>query len=263
MTPGSRYIGTSGWSYPQWRDGFYAGVRQRDWLRHCAARFSGIEVDATFYRRAAPETLARWARETPPRFRFALKAHRFFTHVTKLGFAPDALLRERDNARAMGVKAAAVLWQLPRTLHPDLPRLDRFLAMLGRWPEARHAVEFRDEAWFDPAVAQRLRDARVANCQSDAADWPLWDAVTTDVVYVRLHGHPETYVSAYGARSLEAWARRIDAWCAGGCDVHVYFDNTDAGHAPRDALRLIRMLVPPLAIDAAGSAAPAARRGDA
>jgi uncharacterized protein YecE (DUF72 family) len=242
---GAAFVGTSGWSYPQWRDGFYAGVRQRDWLAHCARRFSGIEVNATFYGRTRPEILRRWAAATPESFRFALKAHRYFTHQKKLDFPVASLLRERANASAMGRKAAAVLWQLPRNLRLDFARLEGFLARLALWPEVRHAIEFRHPSWFDPAVAARLGRARVASCQSDAAGWPRWDAVTTDVVYVRLHGHTDTYVSGYGASSLRAWARRVDGWRKEGRDVHVYFDNTDAGRAPRDALRLIGMLAPP------------------
>ena len=67
-------------------------------------------------------------------------------------------------------------------------------------------------------------------CQSDAADWPLWDAVSTDLVYVRLHGHEVTYASK---------ARR---WMREGRDVHVYFDNDAYGDAPRNALRLLALL---------------------
>jgi uncharacterized protein YecE (DUF72 family) len=248
---GSAFVGTSGWSYPQWRDGFYAGVRRSEWLAHCAGRFTGIEVDATFYGRAKPATLERWAAATPPRFRFALKAHRYFTHQKKLEFPLAALLRERDNARAMGGKAAAILWQLPRNLARDAGRLEDFLGRLAHWPELRHAIEFRHPSWFDAEVAAALARTGVANCQSDAADWPCWEAVTTDLVYVRLHGHTRTYVSGYAAPSLRAWARRIDGWCAQGRDVHVYFDNTDGGRAPRDASRLIAMLDLPIPTGAA------------
>jgi uncharacterized protein YecE (DUF72 family) len=82
----------------------------------------------------------------------------------------------------------------------------------------------------------------VAVCQSDAADWPLWDTVTTDLVYIRLHGHTRTYASAYSSGSLRRWAERIVEWSSSGRTVHVYFDNDAEGAAPRDALRL-RQLV--------------------
>ena len=41
---------------------------------------------------------------------------------------------------------------------------------------------------------------------SDAPDWPLWGRVTTDVVYIRLHGHTRKYASNNSKRSLENWA---------------------------------------------------------
>ena len=79
-------------------------------------------------------------------------------------------------------------------------------------------------------------------CQSDAADWPFWDAVTTDLVYVRLHGHETTYASRYSDPALRAWAAKLRRWLREGRDVHVYFDNDAAGHAPRDALRLLVLM---------------------
>jgi len=79
-------------------------------------------------------------------------------------------------------------------------------------------------------------------CQSDAADWPLWDAVTTDFVYVRLHGHTLTYASNYSKAQIDAWAVRVKRWLREGRDVHLYFDNDAVGHAPRNALQLIERL---------------------
>jgi uncharacterized protein YecE (DUF72 family) len=78
--------------------------------------------------------------------------------------------------------------------------------------------------------------------QSDAADWPIWRAVSTNLVYVRLHGHRRTYVSPYAAATLGRWAERCRAWLAEGRQVHVYFDNTAQGQALRDATRLRRRL---------------------
>jgi uncharacterized protein YecE (DUF72 family) len=106
----------------------------------------------------------------------------------------------------------------------------------------RHAIEFRHESWFDAEVAALLAEHRIAVCQSDAADWPVWNAVTTDLVYVRLHGHLATYASAYSEAELRAWARRIGRWLRERRDVHVYFDNDAFAHAPRNATRLIALL---------------------
>ena len=123
-------------------------------------------------------------------------------------------------------------------MHPRPPSLDP----LGRGPKPRHAIEFRDPSWFDDEVATALARHRVANCLSDAADWPLWDAVTTDLVYVRPHGHSDTYASRYSRKSLQRWARRIEAWRREKRQVHVYFDNDAYGEAPRNAQRLIALV---------------------
>ena len=87
-------------------------------------------------------------------------------------------------------------------------------------------------------VALDLQQHRLAVCQSDAADWPIWQRVTTDLVYVRLHGHERTYASGYSEEQLSTWARRARVWLAQGWAVHIYFDNDAEGAAPYDVQRL-------------------------
>lgn len=88
---GWAFTGTSGWRYDAWREDFYAGRPAGEWLRFCAGRITGIEVDATFYRLQSLETFRRWRREP---------------------LAPIRL--ERGRAAGLGAKLAVVLWQLPR-----------------------------------------------------------------------------------------------------------------------------------------------------
>lgn len=234
------FVGTSGWTYDFWRDDFYAGVPRRAWLAHYATQFNAVEVNATFYHALRPTVLQGWHAQTPPQFRFCLKAHRWVTHVERLRVGAEAIARERARAAPLGHKLGAVLWQLPHTLGIDLARLQHFAQLLRAWPGVRHAIEFRERSWFVDDVAACLSAHGIAAVQSDAADWPLWRAVTADFVYVRLHGHAITYVSRYAPRMLARWAERIAAWRAQDHDVYVFFDNTDAGHAPSDARWLAR-----------------------
>lgn len=236
------HVGTSGWSYASWRKRFYRTRPARDWLAFCAQRFSGLEINATHYRLQRRETLRRWRAATPPGFRFALKAHRYLTHFRRLREPLGAIRRERERAAALGGRLAVVLWQLPGRFACDLERLEAFARALRHWRRVRHAIEFRHPSWFRPEVAACLARHRIAVCQSDAGDWPRWDAVTTDLVYLRLHGRPRTYASAYGERALRAWARRIRRWLREHRAVHVYFDNDARGAAPHDALRLLALL---------------------
>ena len=239
---GRAMIGTSGWRYDAWREDFYGGRAPGEWLRYCAGLFTGIEVDATFYRLQSVDTFRRWRRETPPDFRFAIKANRYLTHNLKLREPLAPIRLERERAAGLGEKLAVALWQLPRNFRCNVERLEGFARALRAWRRARHAIEFRHPSWFTEEVAARLRAHRIAVCQSDAADWPLWDAVTTDVVYVRLHGHAVTYASGYADAPLRGWARKVRRWLREGRDVHVYFDNDACGYAPRNALRLIELV---------------------
>ncbi len=239
---GRACIGTSGWNYDSWRDGFYDARPRREWLRYAASRFTGIEVNATFYRLQSRDTFRRWREETPAGFRFAIKGNRFLTHNKKLADPLPAIRLDRDRARGLGDKLAAVVWQLPHNFHKHMDRLEAFARALGRWRQPRHAIEFRHASWFDDEVAECLRTHGLAVCQSDAADWPMWDAVTTDLVYIRLHGHDITYASAYSQTELQSWAGRLRRWLRQGRDVHVYFDNDAFGAAPQNAMALIRLV---------------------
>lgn len=236
------FVGTSGWIYDAWRDDFYGNLPQKDWLRFCARRFTGIEIDATHYRLQSVATFRRWRDATPPQFRFAVKAHRYLTHNKKLKDPLGPIRLERDRAVGLGEKLAVVLWQLPHNFHCNLERLEAFARALRAWPKPRHVIEFRHPSWFVPEVAACLSAHRLAACQSDAADWPRWDAVTTDLVYVRLHGRTLTYASCYSERELREWAAKVRRWMREGRDVHVYFDNDAYGEAPKNALRLLALL---------------------
>lgn len=237
---GQVFIGTSGWSYDGWKDGFYESVPRNRRLEYCAEHFTGLEANGTFYRLQSEKTLRSWVARTPKNFVFAAKGHRYVTHNKKLIDADDTVVNSRDNMRPLGKKLGVVVWQLPERFSLNLDRLDRFARTLSRrWTTVRHTIEFRDTSWFTEAVAEIMAEHKLAVCQSDAAQWPIWEAVTTDLVYIRLHGHTRTYASSYSAGLLDDWAQKIRRWREDGCDVHVYFDNDAEGAAPYDALKLM------------------------
>jgi uncharacterized protein YecE (DUF72 family) len=242
------YIGTSGWVYKTWRAHLYADAPVRRWLEIASRTFDALEINGSFYTQIQPKTYERWRDETPAGFRFALKGHRFVTHYKRLRDCRDSVVRLRDQASALGDKLAAVVWQLPSRFGLDLARLDDFLDALTSWPRVAHSLELRNKSWFVDAVAARMREAGVAVCMSDAPDFPIWREVTSDVVYVRLHGHTRKYASRYSTALLRRWATDAAGWLAEGRDVHVYFDNDGEGAAVHDAQALAAMIhgaVPP------------------
>ncbi|MBW7850140.1 MAG: DUF72 domain-containing protein [Rhodospirillales bacterium] len=237
-TAGTAHVGISGWNYPAWKRRFYAGIPQRDWLAHCMRHFNAIELNATFYRFLRPELVAQWRSLAPAGFAFALKGHRFITHNERLVNTTPLLHRMKAGVAPLGDRLAVVLWQLPQNLPKDLGRLDIFADLLDDWSEVRHAFEFRNPSWFDHDTETLLARRRFAVCLSAGAEWPMWHAVTTDLVYVRLN------VLAPDA-DLGHWARSAHTWCAEGREVHLYLDGDPQGDAPYQAMELMRRIAGP------------------
>ena len=91
------YVGTSGWSYPSWKPGFYPPeTKPAEFLRYYAERLPSVELNTTGYRLPAEGQFERWAAATPPGFRFApkLNAYRlsdFATFEERTGLLGDRL----------------------------------------------------------------------------------------------------------------------------------------------------------------------------
>lgn len=240
---GSRiYLGTSGWNYKAWKNDFYAGVKQKEWLQHYASRFSALEVNATFYRLQKETTLQGWLEKTPENFVFAAKGSRYVTHMRKLKNAQDSIQLQKENLAALDKRLRVVLWQMPASLSRNMDLLQGFARDLQIWPGLAHVLEFRHSSWFEPQVQEVLDEYGLTPCVSDAADWPRWDAAGRDLVYIRLHGGQETYRSWYSEQELKDWAEWIQGHLEQGREAHIYFDNTDGLAAPKNAERLQELL---------------------
>ncbi|RZJ07832.1 MAG: DUF72 domain-containing protein, partial [Haliea sp.] len=62
------------------------------------------------------------------------------------------------------------------------------------------------------------------------------------LVYLRLHGSPRMYYSAYDRPLLDALAVRLEKAVASDANVWCVFDNTASGAAVADALYLLDRL---------------------
>ncbi|GAB6068084.1 DUF72 domain-containing protein [Methylothermus subterraneus] len=236
-------IGTSGWSYAAWRGVFYpAELKPAQWLGFYAQHFNAVELNASFYHLPKEVAVRRWAEQTPPEFRFAVKAWRAITHYHRLADCAELLTTFFRRIELFGEKLGPVLFQLPPRFPADLPRLAAFLQEL---PSASYAFafEFRDGSWHCPPVYELLSRANAAFCVFDLAGLTSPKAVTADFVYLRLHGHTQRYRGSYSDPLLAAWAGWLAAQRARGKKLWVFFDNTDeSASAAVDAKRLQAIL---------------------
>ena len=223
------WIGTSGWQYHDWKDGFYAGVRTADWLTHYAAHFDTVELNGSFYRLPSRDRFEAWAGTVPDGFVMAVKISRYLTHVKRLRDPAEPVGRFLEAATGLGPHLGPVLIQLPPNLEVDLALLDETLAHFPA--HIRVAVEPRHPSWWVAELGEVLRERRAALVEADRRGslGPGW--TTTPWRYVRLHEGAARPRPCYGRAALDHWARRL----AGAAESFVYFNNDTGGCAPRDA----------------------------
>src|SRR5688572_17248944 len=159
-------VGTSGYSYKEWKGTFYPeDLPAAKMLSFYAERFGTVEINNTFYRMPEPKTLEKWAGDVPDSFVFVLKAPQRITHQKRLAEASDEIRYFYETASLMGSKLGPVLFQLPPFAKKDAAKLSDFVRRLP--PDTRAAFEFRHDSWFDEEVYGILRDHNAALCAAD------------------------------------------------------------------------------------------------
>jgi len=237
----THYIGTSGWSYDHWVGPFYPeGLQDGDRLAHYAEQLDCAEINNSFYNLPSEQTLDRWRETVPKAFRFAVKASRYITHMKKLKDPDAGLGNFLPRIERLGDRLGPILFQLPPNWHFNAERLEQFLTALPRGH--RYTLELRDRSWINDDALALLSDHDVAFCIYELDGFLSPQAVTTDFVYVRLHGPDRAYKGNYDDDSLNGWAEQIRTWRDDGRDCWCFFDNDEAGHAVRNALSLKRLL---------------------
>jgi uncharacterized protein YecE (DUF72 family) len=215
------YVGTSGFSFPSWKGGFYpAEAKPADFLRLYAERLPSVELNNTFYRLPAETTFRRWAEATPEGFRFAVKMTMSITHWGRL----DEAGTFSERVRLLGDRLGPILVRP----HDSRPRDDGFVQLLlgSSDPELRLAFDLRDPSWdgIEPLLAQ----AGAVRVNAIDADAPFR--------YLRFREPP------YDEASLQKLGERISSLTLGGTEVYCYFKHEEEPSAPRYAARLLELI---------------------
>ena len=231
-SPMNLYVGTSGYSYPEWKGTFYPdGLPEKQMLRFYGERFRSVEINNTFYRMPKSSVLESWAGEVPADFKFVLKAPQRITHMQRLKDAGDNVAYLAKTAAALKERLGPLLFQLPPYLKKDLPRLRDFLPLIR---EQRAAFEFRHQSWFDDEVLSLLREHRAALCIAEAEnDLSIPFVSTAEWGYLRLR-RPD-----YGDTELKTWADRVHGqkWQ----DAFVFFKHEEEGMGPKMARKFLEL----------------------
>lgn len=212
-------------------------------LERYAQVFSSVEINSSFYRPHQPKTYARWAASVPDTFQFCVKIPRTITHELRLRETDAALRTFIEEVASLGDKLGCLLLQLPPSLALNEWQARSFFSTLRGLTNTRVVCEPRHVTWFTPAAAEIMREAGIACVHAHPSPTPgiepLGDPHT---LYIRLHGAPHIYYSAYDATFIDAVAAQIAAAHRSGTQVWCIFDNTALGEAVPNALTLMDRL---------------------
>lgn len=223
------WIGTSGFSYPEWKGSFYPeDLPAKKMLGYYSERFNTVEINNTFYRMPSPDVVESWTRGVPEQFRFVLKAPQRITHRERLKESGDSLAAFVRAAEKLGPRKAPFLFQLPPFFKADVARLSEFLAIVPAGERA--AFEFRHDSWFTEETYTALRTRGAALCISDTEKLRTPFVATTAWGYLRLRD------AEYGEDELRRWADQLRAqtWE----EAFVFFKHEEAGKGPQLARKL-------------------------
>jgi uncharacterized protein YecE (DUF72 family) len=207
------HVGTSGWSYPSWKPGFYpADAKPAEFLGHYARRFPTVELNTTGYRLPAEGQFERWAEQTPPGFRFAPKLNAYRT---------GQLATFEERVRRLGDRLGPIRAVVGTKRDEGL--LELLLGSLD--PALQIAFDFRHETWAGVETDLPPNAVRIDDLDAPAP-----------FRYLRFRDPP------YDDGSLAEWADRIRPLLTEGIDVYCYFRHEDEPTAPRYAQRLLELL---------------------
>ncbi len=225
------YAGTSGFSYATWKGHFYPpGLSGAKMLAYYAERLNGVEVNGSFYNTPPASTLLKWSAETPPGFRFCMKANRGLTYSAE-GFDRVGLARILNQRVApLGERLGPIFLQFPPVRQKNVALLDSLLGALAR----PTAVEFRHVSWFDDDTYRVLREHNAALIVTDEEKWPRAPRVEVgSIAYFRLR-------RGYTDESLQLWVEEVRSALVAHDDVHVYFKHDP--EAPSLAQRILSLV---------------------
>jgi uncharacterized protein YecE (DUF72 family) len=233
-------IGIAGWAMP-------AALSDKSpeplsHLEQYSQYFNAVEINSSFYRPHRRHSYKRWSASVPPSFRFAVKMPKSISHERRLAGCADELSAFLHSAAGLGEKLGVLLLQLPPSAVFDEGVVREFLKLLTDQTTAKIVCEPRNPSWFVPAAGELLARFGVTRVSAHPVPRHCPDTVPENsaFVYLRLHGAPRMYYSAYSAEFLAAirsqmtLTRHGEAWCI--------FDNTAEGAAWPNARSLLELI---------------------
>jgi len=250
-------IGTSGYSYEDWRGVFYPpDLPGNQMLEYYAQHFNTVEINSTYYAIPNPAVFFHLGRKTPDNFEFIVKTHQETTHVRQNNEQAMAdIIKAIKPLDEMG-KFCGFLAQFPYSFKNTPENRDYLMKtreLAGIYPLF---VEFRNWTWNRAEIFEFLRENGIGYVNVDQPRLrgllPPREIVTIDLGYVRFHGRNKKewwegtnetrYNYLYSRDELSEWMIRIAHILKKTYKTYIFFNNHPQGRAVQNARMLKEML---------------------
>lgn len=250
MIEGEIKLGTSGYSFEDWRGVFYPeDIPKGKMLDYYAQKYNTVEINSTYYTIPHPSVFYHLSNKTPEGFEFILKLHKESTHIRKEGLEAFDKIKDSCKYLAESNKLNGFLAQFPYSFKYNETNLDYMKRLREKSGEIPFWVEFRNIYWVKPAVYEFLSENEIGYCCVDQPQLkgliPPQDTATTDMSYVRFHGRnkdswwggsvDDRYNYDYTKNELEEWLDKIRELRKKTSKTYLFFNNCHMGNAIKNA----------------------------
>jgi uncharacterized protein YecE (DUF72 family) len=253
------YVGTAGFSYPDWKGNFYPrDIGQSAMLEDYSLHFPVVEINSTYYAIPDPRRMNSMARRTPPWFLFNVKANREMTHDISNGDGAFTDFRKAIRPLQDHGKLGCVLAQFPWGFKSTAQNAGYLEKLAGRLEGIETVVEFRNAGWENDETLDLLSSLGLGYCCVDEPrlrGLPSARVVMTSrTAYLRMHGRNaenwwaegrqswERYDYLYSEEELAEWLPGVEKMSDSSDRVYVIFNNHYKGQAPTNAHTFEQML---------------------
>jgi len=250
-------VGTSGYSYEDWRGTFYpVDLPANKMLEYYVRYFTTVELNSTYYAIPKAGTFQRLAEKTPARFEFIVKVHQETTHRRQENEKVIGQLLEAVKPLSDQNKLHGFLAQFPYSFKNNEESrhyLVQTRSLLGNYPLF---VEFRNYTWLSSSLPEFLKENNIGYVNVDEPPLrgllPKQDLVTSATGYIRLHGRNQQdwwngegsarYDYEYTEQELQEWLIHISNILKKTFKTYIFFNNHPTGKAVKNAEQMMAIL---------------------
>jgi uncharacterized protein YecE (DUF72 family) len=250
--PPNVYVGTSGWTYPDWLGSLYpAESKPRDLIQHYARYFRAVEIESTYSTIPARAVVTGWKENTPSGFIFAAQVPGVITHQKVMKDCQRELTTFLNSMELLGDCLGPLLLQFPyfnRNAFTSRAQFDKLLLpFLKTLPkEFKFALEIRNKNWISWDFLEMLRDHSVAFVVVAQAWMPSVDVLARaldllcgDFLYARFIGDRKegktqrwNHLIEDKTSELIVWIEELKKIAERASRAYIFFSNHYAGFAP-------------------------------